>query len=305
MSMPSSVMSTSAPRLLTRGMVSSRSRWAVNGAVSASTCSSSAAMVAPSWSMWVSMSRARVADRAEAGHNLWYACRHHAFGGSVQVLADPTGFPLWDLRDAPRLDPQSDRRPGAGAARAVPARRPRAAGAGRQGLPRRRDRRAHRGAATGRRRRAAHRHRDLQPADHRHAGTDRTRAHPARPLAGTRPRHRLPAMHRHHRRRRPGAHLNAARPLVRKPHYWEWLTARAFGRLPRRHRTRPRALHNRQPAASLLDRERLPAFRDVLDVGTTVVGEAAQGSGHSVRSAGDNVGYDHAGRLEVVGDFLR
>jgi hypothetical protein len=103
MSMPSSVMSTSAPRLLTRGMVSSRSRWAVNGAVSASTCSSSAAMVAPSWSMWVSMSRARVADRAEAGHNLWYACRHHAFGGSVQVLADPTGFPLWTSEMRPGL----------------------------------------------------------------------------------------------------------------------------------------------------------------------------------------------------------
>src|SRR3954447_23596595 len=37
----------------------------------------------------------RVAARAEAGHNLWYSGKHHAFGGSVQVLADPTGFPLW------------------------------------------------------------------------------------------------------------------------------------------------------------------------------------------------------------------
>src|SRR3954464_13933275 len=37
----------------------------------------------------------RVAARAEAGHHLWYSGKHHAFGGSVQVLADPTGFPLW------------------------------------------------------------------------------------------------------------------------------------------------------------------------------------------------------------------
>ena len=37
----------------------------------------------------------RVAARAEAGHDLWYSGKHHAFGGSVQVLADPTGFPLW------------------------------------------------------------------------------------------------------------------------------------------------------------------------------------------------------------------
>jgi hypothetical protein len=37
----------------------------------------------------------RVAARAEAGHNLWYSGKHHAFGGNVQVLCDPTGFPLW------------------------------------------------------------------------------------------------------------------------------------------------------------------------------------------------------------------
>jgi hypothetical protein len=37
----------------------------------------------------------RVAARAEAGHDLWYSGKHHAFGGSVQVLCDPTGFPLW------------------------------------------------------------------------------------------------------------------------------------------------------------------------------------------------------------------
>ena len=37
----------------------------------------------------------RVAARAEAGHDLWYSGKHHRHGGSVQVLADPAGFPLW------------------------------------------------------------------------------------------------------------------------------------------------------------------------------------------------------------------
>jgi len=32
---------------------------------------------------------------APSGHHLWYSGKHHAFGGSVQVLTDPTGFPLW------------------------------------------------------------------------------------------------------------------------------------------------------------------------------------------------------------------
>ncbi len=37
----------------------------------------------------------RVAARAERGHHLWYSGKHHAFGGNVQVIFDPTGFPLW------------------------------------------------------------------------------------------------------------------------------------------------------------------------------------------------------------------
>jgi DDE superfamily endonuclease len=37
----------------------------------------------------------RIAARAERGHHLWYSGKHHAFGGSVQVLCDPGGFPLW------------------------------------------------------------------------------------------------------------------------------------------------------------------------------------------------------------------
>ena len=37
----------------------------------------------------------RVAARADRGHHLWYSGKHHAFGGSLQVLTDSTGFPLW------------------------------------------------------------------------------------------------------------------------------------------------------------------------------------------------------------------
>jgi len=37
----------------------------------------------------------RVAARADGGHHLWYSGKHHAFGGTVQVVCDPTGFPLW------------------------------------------------------------------------------------------------------------------------------------------------------------------------------------------------------------------
>ncbi len=29
------------------------------------------------------------------GHHLWYSGKHHTFGGSAQLLTDPTGFPLW------------------------------------------------------------------------------------------------------------------------------------------------------------------------------------------------------------------
>ena len=37
----------------------------------------------------------RVAAHAERGHHLWYSGKHRAFGGSMQVLCDPGGFPLW------------------------------------------------------------------------------------------------------------------------------------------------------------------------------------------------------------------
>jgi DDE superfamily endonuclease len=42
----------------------------------------------------------RVADWVEGengkrGHHLWFSGKHHLFGGSVQVLTEPSGFPLW------------------------------------------------------------------------------------------------------------------------------------------------------------------------------------------------------------------
>lgn len=29
------------------------------------------------------------------GHDLWYSGKHHRHGGNIQVLTDPTGFPIW------------------------------------------------------------------------------------------------------------------------------------------------------------------------------------------------------------------
>jgi hypothetical protein len=36
----------------------------------------------------------RCAARSAAGHDLWYSGRHHRHGGNIQVLTDPTGFPV-------------------------------------------------------------------------------------------------------------------------------------------------------------------------------------------------------------------
>ncbi len=37
----------------------------------------------------------RVAGRSPRGNDTWYSGKHHRFGGTVQVIADPSGFPLW------------------------------------------------------------------------------------------------------------------------------------------------------------------------------------------------------------------
>jgi DDE superfamily endonuclease len=37
----------------------------------------------------------RVAARSQAGHDLWYSGKHKQHGGNIQVVCDPTGFPVW------------------------------------------------------------------------------------------------------------------------------------------------------------------------------------------------------------------
>jgi len=37
----------------------------------------------------------RVAARNENGHHLWYSGKHKSHGGNVQIVADPSGFPVW------------------------------------------------------------------------------------------------------------------------------------------------------------------------------------------------------------------
>lgn len=37
----------------------------------------------------------RVAAGAEGGHHLWYSGQHHRFGGNIQFVSAPDGFPLW------------------------------------------------------------------------------------------------------------------------------------------------------------------------------------------------------------------
>lgn len=32
---------------------------------------------------------------SEAGHDVWYSGKHKRHGGNIQVLTDPTGFPVW------------------------------------------------------------------------------------------------------------------------------------------------------------------------------------------------------------------
>lgn len=37
----------------------------------------------------------RCSADSETGHDLWYSGKHHRHGGNVQVVTDPTGFPVW------------------------------------------------------------------------------------------------------------------------------------------------------------------------------------------------------------------
>jgi hypothetical protein len=37
----------------------------------------------------------RSSARSEAGHDVWYSGKHRRHGGNIQVLTDPTGYPVW------------------------------------------------------------------------------------------------------------------------------------------------------------------------------------------------------------------
>jgi len=37
----------------------------------------------------------RASAPSEAGHDVWYSGKHKRHGGNIQVLTDPTGFPVW------------------------------------------------------------------------------------------------------------------------------------------------------------------------------------------------------------------
>ena len=41
------------------------------------------------------ISSTRSSARSEAGHDVWYSGKHQQHGGNIQVLADPTGYPVW------------------------------------------------------------------------------------------------------------------------------------------------------------------------------------------------------------------
>lgn len=69
----------------------------------------------------------RSSAKSVAGHDLWYSGKHHAHGGNIQVVTDPTGFPVW----VSPVEPGSTHDITAAREHALPALYPAAAG----GLP--------------------------------------------------------------------------------------------------------------------------------------------------------------------------
>lgn len=69
----------------------------------------------------------RCSAKSAAGHDLWYSGKHHAHGGNIQVLTDPSGFPVWTSD----VEPGSTHDITAARAHVLPALYPAAAG----GLP--------------------------------------------------------------------------------------------------------------------------------------------------------------------------
>ena len=43
----------------------------------------------------------RVGQRADNGNHLWYSGKHKTQGGNVQIVADPSGFPVWSSEVEP------------------------------------------------------------------------------------------------------------------------------------------------------------------------------------------------------------
>jgi hypothetical protein len=41
------------------------------------------------------ISSTRSSALSEAGHDVWYSGKHRQHGGNIQVLTDPTGYPVW------------------------------------------------------------------------------------------------------------------------------------------------------------------------------------------------------------------
>ena len=37
----------------------------------------------------------RTSTRSDVGHDLWYSGKHHRHEGNIQVVTDPSGFPVW------------------------------------------------------------------------------------------------------------------------------------------------------------------------------------------------------------------
>lgn len=117
----------------------------------------------------------RVGTASDAGHDLWYSGKHHTHGGNIQVLTDPTGFPVWTSP----VEPGSTHDITAARAHVLPALYPAAAA----GMPTLTDK-GYDGAGIGimvprQRPPPGPRHPRPEPPHHLHASPRRTRQRPA------------------------------------------------------------------------------------------------------------------------------
>jgi hypothetical protein len=154
----------------------------------------------------------------DTGHDLWFSGKHKAHGGNVQIVGDPTGFPVAVSDVQPGSVARPGRRPGHRLPRRA-ARRGRAAGTadpGRQGLHRcwRRHRHPDQGPAP------APGQRRPQPAHQLPTRSRRTRHRAAEdPLEGAQPNPAVPAADRRNRRGGPRSDYRRTTNPLRKPHW--------------------------------------------------------------------------------------